>query len=167
MLKSSGRVSAEGSSRVTVGSDALQPAQRPLTVAAVAQVGPDDVLLGETEDSQPASSHGGVDDHARVHHHPRALEEAHSAKGEKTSVNQAHGSWEWAVSALPDVAVGRPVLQEPAVGGFVLPADVAGVLPQEFDLVAGIASVPQRVPQVLTRARDRFHSLDGQTEWTS
>lgn len=46
------------------------------------------------------------------------------------------------------------MLQEPAVGRFVLPADVAGVLPQELDLVAGVTGVPQRVPQVLPRARD-------------
>lgn len=49
------------------------------------------------------------------------------------------------INVLPDVAVGGPVLQEPAVGGFVLPADVAGVLPQKLDLVAGVAGVPQRV----------------------
>lgn len=51
-----------------------------LTVAAVAQVRPDDVLLRETEDSEPTSSHRGVDDDSRVHHHPRALEETDSAK---------------------------------------------------------------------------------------
>lgn len=51
-----------------------------LTVAAVAQVGPDDVLLRETEDPEPSSPHCGVDDDARVHHHPRALVETHSAK---------------------------------------------------------------------------------------
>lgn len=65
--------------------------------------------------------------------------------------------------ALPDVAVSWAVLQKPAVGGFVLPANVAGVLPQELHLVAGVASVPQRVPQVLTGARDRFDSLYEQT----
>lgn len=132
--------------------------RRGLTVAAVAQVGPDDVLLRETEDSQPSSSHGGVDDHARVHHHPRALVETHPAKWRRNPESCGKGGARvWGrveVEVLPDVAVRRAVLQEPAVGGFVLPADVAGVLPQKLHLVAGVAGVPERVPQVLTRARE-------------
>lgn len=39
-----------------------------LTVAAVFQVGPDDVFLRETEDAQSPSSHGCVDCHTRVRH---------------------------------------------------------------------------------------------------
>lgn len=39
------------------------------TIASVAQVGPDDVFLGEAEDTEPSSSHGGVDHNARVCHH--------------------------------------------------------------------------------------------------
>lgn len=66
----------------------------PLTVAAVPQVGPDDVLLGEAEDAEPASSHRGVYDDAGVCHHLRALIETDSAataegsksKGKITSV---------------------------------------------------------------------------------
>lgn len=69
-------------------------------------------------------------------------------------MNEDHGSCGWSIFVVPDVTVSRAVLQEPAVGRFVLPADVAGVLPQEFDLATGVASVPQRVSQVLTRARD-------------
>lgn len=39
------------------------------TVASVAQVGPNDVFLGEAEDAEPSSSHAGVDHHPRVRHH--------------------------------------------------------------------------------------------------
>lgn len=69
-----------------------------LTVAAVAQVRPDDVLLRETEDSQPASSHRGVYDDARVHHQLWALEEPNSVvrrgnrKGQNVGVDGDHGS---------------------------------------------------------------------------
>jgi hypothetical protein len=48
-------------------------------------------------------------------------------------------------SALPDVAILGPVLQEPAVGSLVLPAHVADVFPQQLHLVTGVASVPQGV----------------------
>lgn len=51
----------------------------PLTVAAVTQVGPDDVLLGEAENPQAATSHGCVQDHIAVSHQLRALVEPHSA----------------------------------------------------------------------------------------
>lgn len=51
--------------------------------------------------------------------------------------------------AVPDVAVGGPVLEEPAVGGFVLPADITSIFPQEFHLVTGVPRVPQGVPQIL------------------
>lgn len=50
-----------------------------VTVAAVAQVGPDDVLLREAEDSQSTSSHCGVYDDAGVRHHLRALIETNPA----------------------------------------------------------------------------------------
>lgn len=55
--------------------------------------------------------------------------------------------------SVPDVAISGTVLEEPAVGGLVLPANVASIFPQQFDLVAGVASVPQGIPQVLTRTR--------------
>ena len=46
-----------------------RPAGRPLlTIAAVLEVGPDDVFLGEAEYSEPPSSHGGVDGDAGVGH---------------------------------------------------------------------------------------------------
>lgn len=54
-----------------------------LTVAAVLQVGPDDVLLGEAEDPQPPPAHGGVDDHPGISHQLRALVQPHPAGGEK------------------------------------------------------------------------------------
>ena len=44
-----------------------------LTVTAVLQVGPDDVLLGETEHPQSPAPHAGVDGDARVCHQRRAL----------------------------------------------------------------------------------------------
>lgn len=75
-------------------------------------------------------------------------------KKQRIAVNKEHSSCESFVFVVPDVTVSRPVLQEPAVGCFVLPADVVGVLPQKSDLIAGVASVPQCVSQVLTRARD-------------
>ena len=59
----------------------------------------------------------------------------------------------------PDVADLRAVLQVPAVGHLVLPADIPGVLPQQADLVVGVSSVPQRVPQMLPGAGCRLHSL--------
>lgn len=40
-----------------------------LTVAAVAQVGPDDVLLGEAEHPEASPPHGGVQDNPGVCHH--------------------------------------------------------------------------------------------------
>lgn len=52
------------------------------TIAAIAQVGPDDVLLGEAEDSQSTSSHCGIYDDARVRHHLRTLIETNSAPTE-------------------------------------------------------------------------------------
>lgn len=39
-----------------------------LTVAAVAEVGPDDVLLGEAEDPEASPPHGGVQDNPSVCH---------------------------------------------------------------------------------------------------
>lgn len=58
-----------------------------LTVAAVTQVGPDDVFLGEAEDSQSASSHCGVYDDACVRHHLRTLIETNSAHRKKSGFN--------------------------------------------------------------------------------
>lgn len=42
----------------------------------------------------------------------------------------------------PDVAHLGPVLQKPAVGDFVLPAHIPGVLPQQSDLVTSVPCVP-------------------------
>ena len=47
-----------------------------LTVAAVLQIGPDDVLLREAEHTQSAASHAGVNDHPGVRHQVRTLKEA-------------------------------------------------------------------------------------------
>ncbi len=48
------------------------------TITSVAQVGPDDVFLWETEDTEPASSHRGVDHYTRVRHHVCPLKQLHS-----------------------------------------------------------------------------------------
>ena len=60
------------------------PDEGPLTVAAVAQVGPDDVLLGEAEDPQTTAPHGRIQDHVAVCHQLWALVESHSAGEEGT-----------------------------------------------------------------------------------
>lgn len=61
--------------------------------------------------------------------------------------------------SVPDVAVSGSVLEEPAVRGLVLPANIASVFPQQFDLLTGVAGVPQGVPQVLTWTRVRLDGL--------
>lgn len=60
-----------------------------LTVAAITQVGPDNVLLGEAEDSQSASSHCRVYDDARVRYHLSALVETNSANRQSAASNIA------------------------------------------------------------------------------
>lgn len=60
---------------------------------------------------------------------------------------------------LPDITDLGSVLQEPAVGDFVFPPYISGVLPQQPDLVSGVPRVPEGVAEVLTRARLGFHSL--------
>lgn len=47
------------------------------TVTPVPQVGPDDVFLGETEDTEPTSSHAGVDHNTGVGHHVHPLKQLH------------------------------------------------------------------------------------------
>lgn len=49
-----------------------------LTIAAITQVGPDDVLLREAEDPETASSHSGINDDTSVCHHLRTLIETNS-----------------------------------------------------------------------------------------
>lgn len=73
--------------------------------------------------------------------------------------------------SVPDVAVSGSVLEEPSIRCLVLPADVASIFPQEFDLLARVAGVPQGVPQVFTWTRVRLDSLfvnhKGQEVWVS
>lgn len=47
------------------------------TVTPVAQVGPDDVLLGEAEDAQSSSPHAAVDDDSGVGHQVGSLKQLH------------------------------------------------------------------------------------------
>lgn len=65
----------------------------------------------------------------------------------------------WECVFVPDVSNLWSVLEEPAIGNLVLPADVTGILPQETYLVGGVSCVPQRVPQILTRTCLRFYHL--------
>ena len=65
--------------------------------------------------------------------------------------------------SVPDVAVSRSMLEEPAVRGLVLPANISSVFPQQFDLLTGVAGVPQGVPQVLTGTRVRLDGLSKTT----
>lgn len=58
------------------------------TIAAVPQVGPDDVFLREAEDSQSSSSHRGVYDDACICHHLRTLVEANSEGAQRAATNQ-------------------------------------------------------------------------------
>lgn len=64
------------------------------------------------------------------------------------------------VLLVPDVSNLRSVLEEPAVGDLVFPANVPGVFPQETDLISCVSSVPQGVPQILPGTSLRFHSLE-------
>lgn len=61
--------------------------------------------------------------------------------------------------SIPDVAVGRSVLEEPAVRGLVLPSHIASVFPEEVDLLTGVSGVPQSVPQVFPRTSVGLDSL--------
>lgn len=47
------------------------------TVTSVAQVGPDDVFLGEAEDAESAASHRGVDHNAGVRYHVHPFKQLH------------------------------------------------------------------------------------------
>lgn len=52
------------------------------------------------------------------------------------------------------------MLEKPAVGDLILPADVPGVLPEEAHLLRCVSGVPQGVAHVLPRTSLRLHSLD-------
>lgn len=60
---------------------------------------------------------------------------------------------------LPDITNLRSVLQEPAIGDFVFPPYISGVLPQQPDLIVGVPCVPEGVAEVLARTCLGFHSL--------
>lgn len=60
---------------------------------------------------------------------------------------------------VPDVSNLWSVLEEPAVGDLVLPANIPGVLPQETDLLSGVSCVPEGVPQILPRTSLGLHNL--------
>lgn len=50
-----------------------------VTIAAILEVGPNDVFLGEAEHAKPASTHGGVYGDPRVSHQLGAFIKSHSA----------------------------------------------------------------------------------------
>lgn len=66
---------------------------------------------------------------------------------------------------VPDVSISWSVLQEPAVRSLVLPADIASIFPEEFDLVTRVAGVPQGVPEVFTWTCVRLDSLFRNHKW--
>lgn len=78
-----------------------------LTVTSVDQVGPDDHLLRETEDTETASLECGVEDVAGIGHHVLSFKD--------TQADQVDlGSME----------------QEPTVGHLLLPPDIARIFPE-------------------------------------
>lgn len=48
-----------------------------ITIAAIFEVGPNDVFLGEAEHAEPASTHGGVYGDPRISHQLRAFIKSH------------------------------------------------------------------------------------------
>ena len=50
------------------------------TIAAIFEVGPNDVFLGEAEHAKPASTHGGVYGDPRISHQLRAFIKSHPVK---------------------------------------------------------------------------------------
>lgn len=82
-----------------------------LTIAAVHKVRPNDHFLREAEDPETTALQMIVEDVAWVSHHCLALEDAEADETDLGAVEQ-----------------------QPAVGGLLLPADVAGVLPQQLNL---------------------------------
>lgn len=50
-----------------------------ITIAAILEVGPNDVFLGEAEHTKPASTHGGVYGDSRISHQLGAFIKPHSA----------------------------------------------------------------------------------------
>lgn len=140
---------------------------RTLTIAAVLQIGPDYVFLREAEHAQSPASHAGVNYHPCVRHQVRTLKEA--SPGSHTEYNYLVGSRTMSLSTMslsvgvclvvPDVSNLWSVLEEPAVGDLVLPANIPGVLPQETDLLGGVSCVPEGVPQILPRTSLGLHNL--------
>lgn len=60
---------------------------------------------------------------------------------------------------LPDVSDLRSVAELPAIRGFVLPADISWVLPEQLHLSRCVSSVPQGVPQELSWSSPRLYRL--------
>lgn len=89
-------------------------------IAAVFQIGPDDIFLREAEHPQPSSSHRGVNSHTGVSHQLSSF-----------------------IKPGSDVSNLWPMLQVPAVGHLILPAHIPGVFPEQAHLVIGVPSVPQ------------------------
>lgn len=61
-----------------------------ITIAAILEVGPNDVFLGEAEDAKPASMHGGVYGDPRVSHQLGVFIKLHPAGN--TSRTGLHGT---------------------------------------------------------------------------
>ena len=63
------------------------------TIAAIFEVGPNDVFLGEAEHAKPASTHGGVYGDPRISHQLRAFIKSHPVTTQTEWVsNQGRGN---------------------------------------------------------------------------
>ena len=61
------------------------------TIAAIPQVGPDDLFLRETERAQSATLHGGVNHHPGVRHQSHPFIQPHSGRCVEEGVNRTQG----------------------------------------------------------------------------
>lgn len=84
---------------------------RRLTIATVDEIRPNDHFLREAEDPESSTLEMVVEDVTGVSYHVLALEDA---EADETNLGA--------------------VKQQPAISGLLLPADVAWVFPQQFDL---------------------------------
>jgi len=85
---------------------------RVLTVAAINEIGPNDLFLRETEDTETPSFEGMVENVTGIRNHVWSFE-----------------------NAKTDKADFRPVEQQPTIGSLLLPANVSRVVPQQFHLL--------------------------------
>lgn len=61
-----------------------------LTIAAVLQIGPDDIFLREAEHTQAPAPHAGVNYHTGVRHQIRTLKEASPSSQKREIIESVH-----------------------------------------------------------------------------